>query len=262
MNNENKLPDEFKYSPESKTAKKLDNFWYYHKWKVIGAIFAVFVIVVCVYSCLSKPEKDIALLYAGPYSSYDESVLNINAELTEIMPESFKDKGAVLTVLEIYTAEQIKALAEKEVEDYLKETKEELSAEEIAGLINRQENSLSQLTTTNSKSLSSYLQMGNYSIYLLDPAVYEQYRSVGVFAKLSDVFGDDIPESAVSDDAIKLSETEFYKKSSNGIGNLPEDTLLCIRVKPVFGTGCSGERGNDKEYDKAVEMFKKIVNYK
>ncbi len=262
MDNENKLPDEFKYTSESKIAKKLDNFWYYHKWKVLAAAFVILVIAICVYSCISKPKTDISLLYAGPYSSYDSSVVNINKELTDIMPDSFGDDGAVLNVLEIYSAEQITALAEKEVADYIAETKEELSEEEIQGLITRQENSLAQLTTTNSKSLSSYLQMGNYSIYLLDPSIYEQYKSIGVFAKLSDIFGEDIPKSAFSDDAIKLSETELYKSSSSGIASLPEDTLLCIRVKPVFGSGCKGEKSNNEEYNKAVEMFKKIVNNK
>jgi len=262
MNNESKLPDEFNYTPESNVAKKLDNFWYYHKWKVIAAVFVLVVLVIGIYSCVSKPKTDITLLYAGPYSSYDESILNINANLSSIMPESFGEDGAVMNVLEIYTAEQIQSIAEKEIEDYLNETKEELSEEEIGTLITRQKNSLSQLTTTNSKSLSSYLQMGNYSIYLLDPSIYEQYRSIGVFAKLSDIFGDDIPASAFSDDAIKLSETEFYKKNSSGIGKLPEDTLLCIRVKPVFGSGCNSEKSNNKEYNKAVEMFKEIVNYK
>ena len=103
--------------------------------------------------------------------------------------------------------------------------------------------------------------MGNYSIYLLDPSIYEQYKSIGVFAKLSDVLGS-VPESAYSDDAIKLSETEFYKKSNGGISELPEDTLLCIRVAPVFSSGCGGKRGAAAEYEKALEMFKAIINYK
>jgi len=262
MDNENKIPDEFKYSPDSETAKKFDNFWYYHKWKVIAAIFIVAVIAVCVYSCIQKPKTDITVLYAGPFGSYNESVPKINGELTSVMPDSLGDDGAVMNVLEIYSAEQIQEIAEKEVADYLEETKEQLSDEEINTLITRQKNSLSKLTMTNNQSLSSYLQVGNYSIYLLDPSIYEQYKSIGVFAKLSDIFGDNIPESAFSDDAIKLSETEFYKKSAGGISALPEDTLLCIRIAPVFSSGCGGKKAAKAEYEEAIEMFKAIVNYK
>ena len=257
----NKLPDEFKYEPETKIGKKLDNFWYYHKWKVIVGIFIAVIVIICAVQCATREETDITLVYAGPYGSYNESVAVMNSELTKIMPEELGDNGAVLNVLEMYTAEQIEALAKKEVDEYLAETKEKLSEEEINTLITRQKNSLSQLTSTNSKNFSSFLQIGSYSIYLLDPSIYEQYKSLGVFAKLSDVFGNDIPDSAYSEDAIKLSETEFYKKSVNGIGDLPEDTLLCIRIKPVIGSGCNGNK-NNKDYAKAVEMFKAIVNYK
>ena len=261
MDNSSKIPEEFKVEPKTEFGKKLDNFWYYHKWKVIAAIFVVFVLAICVYSCITRPKNDVTILYAGPYSSYDGSVSKINDALTSIMPESVGKDGVAMNVLEIYNEEQIQSYAQKEVEKYLNETKEDLSEEEKGTLLTRQKNSLAQLTKTNFESFSSNLQMGNYVIYLIDPSLYEQYKDIGVFAKLQTVFGDDIPESAYSDDAILLSKTNFYKSFESSIGQLPDDTLLCLRVEPLLSSGC-GNKGTNTEYEKAVEMFIRIVNYK
>ncbi len=261
MDNSSKIPEEFKVEPKSEFGKKLDNFWYYHKWKVLAAVFVVFVLAICVYSCITRPKNDVTILYAGPYSSYDGSVSKINNTLTSIMPEGLGNDGVAMNVLEIYNEQQIQSYAEKEVEKYLKESKEELSEEEKGTLLTNQKNSLAQLTKTNSDSFSNNLQMGNYVIYFIDPSIYEQYKDVGVFAKLSSVLGDDLPESAYSDDAISLSKTNFYKSFKDSVGQLPEDTLLCIRVEPIISSGC-GNNSSNVEYEKAVEMFIRIVNYK
>ena len=56
----NKLPDEFKYEPETKIGKKLDNFWYYHKWKVIVCIFIAVIVIICAVQCATRlflPEE-------------------------------------------------------------------------------------------------------------------------------------------------------------------------------------------------------------
>ena len=261
MDNNAKIPEKFRIQPKSEFGKKLDNFWYYHKWKVIAAAFLVFVLIICVYSCISKPKNDITVLYAGPYSSYSGSVSNMNNALTAIMPESIGQNGVAVNVLEIYNEHQLQYYAEKEVEKYLSETSEKIGEAERKTLITNQKNSLSQLTMTNSESFSNNLSMGNYVIYLLDPSIYEQYKNLGVFAKLSSVFGDNIPQSAYSDCAISLSKTNFYKSFKDSIGQLPEDTLLCIRVEPLLSSGC-GRKSSSLEYEKAVEMFKSIVNYK
>ena len=261
MDNNTKIPKEFQVQPKSEFAKKLDNFWYYHKWKVIAIAFVLVVLAVGIYSCVTRPKHDVTILYAGPYSAQDGSVSKINDALTSIMPDGLGNDGVAMNVLEIYSVQQVQSYAEKEVEKYLKETKEELSEEEKGTLLTNQKNSLTQLTRTNSESFSNNLQMGNYVIYFIDPSIYEQYKNLGVFAKLSDVFGDELPESAYSDDAISLSKTNFYKSFSGSIGQLPEDTLLCLRIEPIISSGC-GKNSTNVEYEKAVEMFIRIVNYK
>ncbi len=255
---DNKIP-ESEIKVENRFAKKFENFWYYHKWKVIVAAFAAFVIGVCVYSCVSKPKLDITVLYAGPFSSQDTAVLQINEDLSAVMPESIGTDGAAVNVLGMYTEEQCRALAEQSVLEYIEEEKKlgrNYTEEERASLVTKHMERYRSITRSSTSSLGSYIGMGNYTLYFLDPSIYETYRGEEVFVLLSDVFGEAVPASAYSDDAIKLCETSLYKNNPKGVGKLPADTLICLRLEPVF-KGCGG--GNSDDYNKAVEMFKAIA---
>ena len=209
---DNKIPEN-DIKIENGFTKKFENFWYYHKWKVIIGAFVAFVLAVCIYSCAAKPKIDITLLYAGPYSSYDSATPKINESLTAIMPESVGTNGAALNVLEIYSTEKARELAEKTVDEYIAEEKQNgvfYSPEEREHLISQQVDRYNSINMDNSTKLGSYLGMGNYSVCLLDPSVYETYRGKEIFVLLSDVFGNHIPASAYSEDAVSLSETWLY----------------------------------------------------
>ena len=220
---ENKAPEQ-EIKIESSFGKKFENFWYYHKWKVIVAAFVAVVLAVCVYSCVVRPKVDITVVYAGPMVSTNQCIPVINENLSDIMPESVGKNGASVIVLSIFEDEEYR-----------------------------------NITTDSYKSLGNYLGMGNYSIYMLDPDVYEYYKSdKEIFVPLEEIFGDDLPASAYYKDAIKLSETKLYKNNPNGIGKLPKDTIVCIRVETPFSTGCSGQGGAD-DYQRALDMFKEIA---
>ena len=60
-NNEKIVP---KYEPGDNFFKKFENFWYYHKWKVIIAVFFVVVFIVCSLQMCSRDEQDITVMYA------------------------------------------------------------------------------------------------------------------------------------------------------------------------------------------------------
>ena len=242
---------------ESSKNQKLENFWYYHKWHVIAIAFAAIVIAVCVYSCLAKPKTDITVLYAGPYSSADASVPYIIENLSAVMPESVGKNGADILILSKYTQEQAERLAKKSVAEYLEEEKKQgrhYTVEERENLIQRQIDQYNSITRSNQNSLSSYMGIGKYSICLLDPSIYEEYSGKGMFVLLSDIFGEEnIPNSSYRDDAIRLCDTKLYRNNQSGIGNLPDDTLICLRIEPIM-SGCAGG-GNTEDYKKAIEMF-------
>ena len=242
---------------EGSNNQKLENFWYYHKWHIITIAFVAIVIAVCVYSCFAKPKTDITILYAGPHSSADSSVPYIKESLSAIMPESVGNNGVELLILSKYTQEQAEQLAKKSVAEYIEEEKKQgryYTNEERENLIQRQIDQYNSITRSNQNSLSSYMGIGKYSLCLLDPSIYEEYSGKGMFVLLSDIFGEEnIPQSAYKDDAIRLGDTALYKNSASGIGKLPSDTLICLRVEPIMG-GCAGS-SNSADYQKAMEMF-------
>ena len=130
--------------------------------------------------------------------------------------------------------------------------------EDKQGLINDKIAGYKSITAESYRSIGNYIAMGNYSLYFLDPDVYEYYNAKdNIFVPLSEVFGDDIPASAYSENAIKLSETDLYKNNPDGIGKLPKDTLICLRVEPLM-SGCGGQ-GDNETYQRALDMFKEIA---
>ena len=88
---------------ESKGAAALENFWYYHKWKVIVSLFVAFVIGVCVWSCLAKPKIDISLLYVGSFDPMDAATQEMTETLSKIEPSSVGTNGVGLNMLDRLT---------------------------------------------------------------------------------------------------------------------------------------------------------------
>ena len=236
-------------------AKKFENFWYYHKWKVLVSLFAAFVLAVCVYSCISKPKTDVVVLYSGPFNS-SSAIPEINKNLTDGAPDGVVRNGISINVLTVYTEEQWTKLAKEEVDRYIAEDGGDFSKEEREKLIKDRISVYKDLTADNSKAFGEHLGIGSYAICFVDPSVYESYKETKVFANLSDIFGSNVPGTANDEFTVKLADTHIYKSNPNGIGQLPEDTLICLRVEPFF-SGCGG--GSSGEYQKAIQVFKILV---
>ena len=237
---------------EGKADKWFENFWYYHKWKVFVALFSAFVLAVCVYSCVSKPKTDITVLYAGPFNS-SESVPAINAGLTSSAPTSIIRNGISVNILTVYSEKQWTELATREVNEYIAEQEREYSEQEKNTLIRERIDAYKSITAENTKAFGEHLGIGRYAICFVDPSVYENYKDMKIFASISDIFEGSTPNTVYDECAIKLSETQLYKNDPNGVGKLPKDTLLCLRVEPVL-TGCGG--GGRSEYKNAIQVFK------
>ena len=247
---DNKFPEN-EIKVEGNAAKWFDNFWYYHKWKVFVAIFSAFILAVCVYSCISKPKTDITVLYSGPFNS-TEYVPAINSGLTNATPESIVRNGIAVNVLTVYSEAQWTALAQREVDEYIAEQGRDFTAQERNTLIRERVDAYKSITAENSKAFGEHLGIGRYAICFIDPAVYEKYKDNKIFARISEVFDGNVPNTVYDDCAIRLSDTQLYKNDPSGVGKLPADTLLCLRVEPVLA-GCGGGSG---EYQSAIEVFK------
>ena len=50
---------------ENRFVSRLSNFWYYHKWKVVGALFIIVLLSVTISQCVSNVKSDTTVMYAG-----------------------------------------------------------------------------------------------------------------------------------------------------------------------------------------------------
>ncbi len=218
--------------------EKLDNFWFYHKWKVVVAAAAVLLVVICALQMCGNVSDDITMMYAG--SSYLATVPNYEAILgkfASVMPEDYNgdgEKRAAFAAMNIYSDEQVKAREENEVQ-----------GDEIN-------------THINTKEYQAYLnamQTGEYSICLLERWLYDNVAK-GVFCKLSDVLGAE-PEYAIDAYCVNFWDTEFAKANAELFAEIPKDTVLCLRTKNAI----SG-KGNTEQFERSKATFAAIMNYK
>lgn len=218
----------------------LDNFWFYHKWKVIVISAALLLFVVCALQMCSNVSDDLTFMYAG--SSYLTTVPNyeeILSAVADVMPEDYNgdsQKLVACAAMNIYSEEQIderkKAVAKGE------------EVAEINTYINTQEYT----------SFNRLMQTGEYSLCLIEKWLYDDVAK-GVFCKLSDTIGYQ-PEYAIDSYAVYFWDTDFAKANAEAFAAIPKETVLCLRMKNSM-TG----KGSEEQYRRAKETFIAIFNY-
>lgn len=225
---------------QGRFAAWLDNFWYHHKWAVIGIAAAAVVLLVCVLQTCSKETEDIRLVYAGPVAFTSSELEQISAVMDAVMPYDANEDGnlhTAWTTYMIYSEEQIKEI--------LSQT----TAEGISNYVDRSFNS-DQYSTYN-----SFLKTGETSIYFLDPWLYEELRTTRHLSLLSDVL-DGIPDGAIDEYGVRLGDTGLYQKYK-ALRVLPEDTVICFMRQYVIG-----KSSDDENYRFECEMFRAILTEK
>ena len=220
-----------------KLIKKLDNFWFYHKWHVLVAVFIVFVLTVCIAQSCSKTDYDVTVLYAGPYAFESGEIAEVMEEFNAVMPKDFNRDGemhAGFVNYQVLNAEQLEAL------------KAQLAKEQGKDNVVLD----SGYFSSQRELYSSALMTGNYSVLLIDESLYEALASTdGRLQKLSSVFTT-VPENAFGEYGIRFSETALYKNSKH-LQKLPEDTVLCLASHLVIS--------DRNQYLNSVEMFRAIA---
>ena len=224
---------------------KWDNFWFYHKWHVLAAVFVVFVVLVCVLQSRENKKDDVTLMFAGPYKLSATDVAALRTGLNAVLPGDFNGDGekyAEMVLMQIYSEAQeaaIRATPDGEIPPYL-------------GYIDSYYND-EQVT-----SFDNLIMAGEYSICILDPWLYERVKGAGGFRKLSDVLGS-VPEAAIDEYGVLLVDTDFAKAYPI-CQALPEGTVICLRTKGVMST-LVNKKKSDMEYVNAEEMFRAIVQF-
>lgn len=218
----------------------LDNFWYHYKWPVIGIAVAVVILLICTLQTCSKEREDIRIVYAGPTAFTSSELEQFSTVMDAVMPydsNGDEQQHTAWTTYMIYSKEQIEEILAQP------------SADGEKNYVDRSFNS-DQYSTYN-----SFLKTGETSIYFLDPWLYEELRTTGHLAPLSDVL-DGVPEGALDEYGVRLGDTGLYRKYK-ALHVLPEDTVICLMRQYVIG-----KSSDDEAYRFECDMFRAIVTVK
>lgn len=226
---------ETKYT--GKKVGRLENFWYQHKWHAGLSIFGLVIAVVLVWQIVTYVAPDVYIMYTGPVAFVGSRYTELEEAITQVMDDYNGDgeKAISFTDNTYLTEEQI---AEKQEEGGYQPDYEGLSASY----------SRFQMEITAAKHM----------LCMLDPALHAQIRDMEGFMPLSDIFGEELPESAADEYGIRLGDTAFYRYFS-GAQMMPADTILAVRSSDA--PGIQGDEKKLEELDRHVQLLRAIVEF-
>ncbi len=220
--------------------KWFDNFWYHYKVQTIIALVAAFTVIISTIQIVTRERYDYFFMYAGP------QIIAIQ-DLTYI-------QRALETVADDYDGDGDIAVS---IDDIVMLSPEERAASQAAGAVFNPE----VLRTT----MTEYYQQivgGDAVICLLSPYMYEMVHESDGFLPLSEIYTElpeEVQAAAYDECGVILSKTEFGQ-SFNGIDDLPEDTILCIRRLSSMAM-FKGEAKTRALHEASIELFKNILAY-
>lgn len=216
--------------------KKLDNFWYHYKTHTIIAFVLILTVVICTTQLVRRKDNDYCILYAGPAVLAVQDITYIKDAFKNVASD-YDSNGEIVVAIDdivILSPEEQEAANEDGAAfnpDFIKQSLTEFD-QQIFG--------------------------GDAVVCLLSPYMYERVHSSGGFLPLSEVF-ENVPESAYDECAVVLSDTDFGKYF-NGINDLPEDTLICVRRLSTMAV-FKGEAKTRKAHEANLELFRAIVGF-
>ena len=207
---------------ENRFLRWLDNFWYHNKWTVIVVGFFLIIGVIGFVQCASNKQSDLIVTYTGDYAMSEEErqrLLTVLESLTLKKKDGVGRQSVKLNNYLIYDPEKLKeAFTDEDGELYL------------MGYNNTLAESKKSL-----QAFDSYVGTGDSALYLISEYAYGLRPDLGVMMRpLDTLCGENRPESAYDDYAIRLADTAFYRYYQGILGFIPKDTLLLMPAKTVF----------------------------
>ena len=228
-----------------KIFKWLDNFWYHYKWVTLVTAFFTVTLLIIIIQMITKTNPDSNILYGGPAVLTANQTKEIENAFNVLLPEDFNGDGEKITSLQAITLMTKEQIAKAEAE----------AAENSSVFVYNP-----QSLENNKTSFSTQLFSGEYVICLIDPEQYKNAYKAGVFAPLSELFGENnIPEYAYDDCALLLSETNF-SKFFTAMSVFPDDTLICVR-KMSSVSAIKGKSKAEREYNNQLRLFYSIIAF-
>ena len=217
------------------STEKFQNFWYHYKWHTIAVIFLLIVAIFIASSLLGKTEPDTLLYYGGPAYFSENAVGSVENAFEQVMAKDYNGDGKKVAQLIVTTV---------------------LSGDQYATKVMdaREEGEIAFMGDLSSaeKDYNEQILYGQGIICLLDKAHYEESKSR--MEHLDVLFDEEtLPDGLFSDGkGIYLKDTAFGKYFEVFDG-LPEDTVLCIKIRPLH---------IEKDvYEDAVALFRGVMAF-
>ena len=218
----------------------LDNFWYHYKYQTLIAALLIVTAVVSTTQILTREKFDYYMMYAGPQVVALQDLVYIQRGL-EAVADDFDGNGEVNV----------------SVDDIVMLSPEERAAAmESDAFINPE--------AVRSTMTEYYQQIvgGDAIICLLSPYMYEMVHESDGFLPLSEIYTEipaAVAAAAYDDCGLVLAKTAFGQ-SFNGIDDLPENTILCIRRLSSMAK-LKGEAKTQKRHAASIDLFRRLAEY-
>lgn len=232
------------YETDNPFLKKLSNFWYYHKWKVIIISFFAIVAAVGIYQMVTREDVDEVVVVAASVYLENDQCAAIDNLISSCLP---KNKDGSVRSLEIYDYTVYS-------EDEIEEANHSETDEEGRYIIKIDKSFVSD----ERQSYEAYMQTGECSVLFLTPDLYYAHASRATDPRMAmlEIFGEHLPEGVMPDGrGVRLGDTKIYKTYEE-LQVLPEDTVVCVLHSYYVGAS-----SNKEKHDLSVELFKNIVNF-
>ncbi len=242
--NESAAPEENKISGEVKiklpVSEKLSNYWYHYKWHTIVALFVLVVAIVLTVNLCSREKYDIYILYAG-----DKAVSNSSSDGD--VPERVKFLNSFGNVVSDFDGDGKVSVGFKSLYSP--------DAEELERLESEGKDTADSLRYNDSKTLDQLIAGSDYYLLFLDYAVFarlaENSNMIAPVDSYLDGWSGRVARVGNSS-GVYLADTKFYEYE--GIRDLPEDTVICIK----YATAFASDKDEEKR-EEAIEVLKKIL---
>lgn len=208
--------------------KWLENYWYHYKWHTIIGGAVIILVAVLIAQLAAKVNYDALFMYVG--DDYISAVQHseIVKTLEDICPDTTENG------------------------------KTEINFSRTAYVGKTASASDAQINAAGEDFLSTMLHQPYY-IYFIRKDAYERCKDA--FVPLSDIFGENIPESAYDDKGILFSKTAFHDTNA-AFSCFSDDVVIALKEKPYVFSIFGGQRKAEaKSFSAHLEIFKSIVLY-
>jgi len=216
---------------------KLQNFWYYYKWHTLIGGFMLLFLLVCISQCMSANAPHVNVLYAGPAPAFSQLMYDdLTKNFAKVLDKDLNGDKKVIVGFE-----QFRLLSQEDMNELGNDA-----------MLSPQEQSVIR------RQFDAEVMSGKCVVYFLAPDVYYDLQANKMLLKWEDAIGYK-PSKAFDDYGVNLKDLEVFKYYF-GIGDLPPDTIMCMRAYTVLDNKKTQQRYEDNfEFVKKLKEFRKAA---